>query len=78
MESLEDRVLLSIAVVSGGSGAHLIGAGAGSQFFAKGSGYGYHSASGSSASSATDALKIGCCTISFTACASTCASASAR
>jgi hypothetical protein len=69
---------LSIAVVSGGSGAHLPGAGAGSSFFAAGSGPGYHSAEGSSSSSATDSLKVGFFSVSITASSKTSASASAH
>jgi hypothetical protein len=69
---------LSIAVVSGGSGAHLLGAGAGSSYFAAGSGYGTHSASGNSASVASDTLTIGHFSASFTAAAATTSSAKAH
>jgi hypothetical protein len=81
---------LSIAVVSGGSGAALIGSHAGSSFYAAGSGYGSHSASGNSASEATDSFNVttissgkygpsfNSTTISFTASAATQASAKAH
>ena len=69
---------LSIAVVSGGSGAKLLGAGAGSSFYAKGEGSGTHDATGSSASVASDTLTIGKFSASFTAAAATTASAKAH
>jgi hypothetical protein len=81
---------LSIATVSGGTGAHVIGAGGGSSFYASGSGSGTHSASGDSASSASDSLNFttitsgkggpsySSTTITFTASAATTASAKAH
>jgi hypothetical protein len=73
---------MSIAVVSGGSGAKLIGASAGSNFYAKGDGSGTHYADGSSASVASDTLSISngknTFTASFTAAAATTASAKAH
>jgi hypothetical protein len=73
---------LSIAVVSGGSGAHLLGAGGGSSFYAKGDGYGTHYAEGSSSSTASDSLSIKSgwdkTTVTFTASASTYAQAKAH
>jgi hypothetical protein len=81
---------LSIAVVNGGSGAAVIGSHAGSSFYAAGSGYGTHSASGDSASEASDSLNFttisndkyghsyNSTTITFTAAAATQASAKAH
>ena len=65
----------SYAEISGGSGAHLLGAGAGSQFSANTSTSGT-TLKGSSSSSATDTLRIGYFSASFTASASTSASVS--
>jgi hypothetical protein len=65
----------SYAEISGGSGAHLLGAGAGSQFSASTSTTNTK-LTGSSASTATDTLRVGYFSASFTASAATTASVS--
>jgi hypothetical protein len=65
----------SYAEISGGTGAHLLGAGGGSQFSASTT-TSDTTLSGKSSSSATDTLRIGYFSASFTASATTSASVS--